>query len=85
MSTAPTTHDVMTYREVAEHTGLTVNALHQRTHAGAMPAPDGRVGSTPFWMRETILRWAPNGHPDSRPRRTRSDKGVPRRKAAAVA
>lgn len=77
-ATAPSTADVMTYREVSAHTGLTVNALQQRAHAGGMPAPDGRFGNTPYWLRETILRWAPLGSPEPRPRRTRSDKGIAR-------
>lgn len=67
--------DVMTYADLSAFTGITVGALHTRAHAGALPAPDGRMGATPYWMRETIQRWAPGGQV---PRQPRSDRGVPR-------
>jgi hypothetical protein len=52
---------VMSYADVAKWTGLTEGALRLRLHAGRMPAPDGRVGQSPFWMAETIAKWAPDG------------------------
>lgn len=56
----PTT-PVMSYADVAKWTGLTENALRMRKHEGRMPDPDGHAGQSPYWMAETIAKWAPDG------------------------
>ena len=68
-------NDVMTYRDVSRWTGLTEVNLRNRLLQGRMPGPDGRLGDKPYWMQETIRRWAPNGNPE---RKVRSDRGVAR-------
>lgn len=70
--------DVMSYRAVAGWTGLTEVNLRNRRAQGRMPVPDGDFDGKPYWMQETIRRWAPTGNPD---RRTRSDAGKPRKVA----
>lgn len=46
-------------REVAELTGESVVAIERKNRRGQMPAPDGRVGRTPWWKPETIKAWRP--------------------------
>lgn len=71
--------DPMTYRDVSRWTGLTEVNLRNRLAQGRMPAPDGRVGVTPYWMETTIRRWAPEGQPG---RSKRSDAGRARVRAS---
>lgn len=47
----------LTYTEVAEMTGLTVESLYEYQRRGTMPAPDGYLGRTPWWRLSTIQRW----------------------------
>lgn len=46
-----------TYAEVAAH--LRVSAATARKYAsdGRLPAPDGRLGVTPWWWPATIRAW----------------------------
>ena len=58
------TVEVWSYAEVAEWTGLTTGNLRLRNKDGRMPAPDGVAGpgnGHPYWMEQTIRRWAPEG------------------------
>ena len=75
MKTLPS--DPMTYAAIAKWTGMNEGALRQRHREKRMPPADGHIGTKPFWMPVTVLRWAPDGRvPDAR--RTRSDLGATR-------
>lgn len=50
-------NDQLTYEDVAPLVGVTVASLRQYQFRGAMPEPDGHVGRTPWWSRETIEKW----------------------------
>lgn len=46
-----TTQEIADYLQVEEST---VRSYHAR---GQMPEPDGRLGSTPWWLTKTITEW----------------------------
>ncbi len=47
-----------TTAEVAAHLGVSVGTVRAYSSRGQMPAPDGRLGRTPWWWAETIRAWA---------------------------
>ena len=45
--------------EVAELLGITRASFYTyRTRPGALPSPDGWLGTTPWWYRSSIEAWA---------------------------
>lgn len=51
------TADQLTTAEVAELAGISPASVHRYRLRGAVPEPDGYVGRTPWWKRETIDEW----------------------------
>lgn len=63
----------LTMSDVAELAGITPKSLARQRLRRAVPEPDGMLGRTPWWHRETIEAWLA-----SRPRRGQhSDKVKP--------
>lgn len=63
----------LTVPEVAARLGLAVATVRAYRAQKRLPAPDGRVGRTPWWWATTIDVWQAN-----RPGRGRA--GIPRKK-----
>ena len=42
--------NLLTYKSIAEATGLTENNLRQYAHIGQLPEPDARAGTSPVWF-----------------------------------
>lgn len=45
------------YAAVAARAGVVVSTLRRYASQGRMPAPDGRVGGSPWWWDTTITAW----------------------------
>lgn len=45
-------------RDVAAALGRTPPTITREVSTGRLPAPDGRLGNTPWWWPATIARWA---------------------------
>lgn len=54
-----TAREQWTVAEVAAHLGISPSAVTSYTARGQMPAPDGRMGRTPWWWADTIRAWRP--------------------------
>ena len=51
--------DLLSYDDIARALNVeavTIRAYRSREQGG-LPAPDGRVGQSPFWKRSTIAPW----------------------------
>ena len=49
--------DTLTNADAAELAGITPATWRRYVTTGHAPAPDGRVGVTPWWRRSTVERW----------------------------
>ena len=49
--------DQLTTEDVARLAGVEVATIRTYRLRGAIPAPDGYVGRTPWWWAKTITRW----------------------------
>jgi hypothetical protein len=49
--------DQLTTTDVASLAGVTVASIRQYRLRGAIPPPDGYLGTTPWWQRATIETW----------------------------
>lgn len=47
----------LTTREVADQLGITPASWRSYVARGDAPAPDGHLGSTPWWKQSTVTRW----------------------------
>lgn len=65
---------MLTTDQVAELAGITPASLRVYVQRGSAPKPDGYLGRTPWWKRETVDEWLAN-----RPRRGRPAGSVPSR------
>ena len=54
--------------EVAELAGITTASVRRYRQRGAIPEPDGMLGRTPWWRRDTIERWIATRPGPGRPR-----------------
>lgn len=63
----------LTYQDISDRTGITVNALRKRKHLGTMPPPDLSLGGTPVWFpTPEFTEWMRTaGHSVRGPRRNR--------------
>jgi len=52
--------DVLTTEQAAELAGMRVDTFRRYRARGTVPEPDGYLGRTPWWRKETIARWAAN-------------------------
>lgn len=43
--------------DVAEHLGVSPATVRSYAARGQMPAPDGRIGRSPWWWSTTITQW----------------------------
>lgn len=50
-------NNLLTRREVAEFTGLTLETIKTYRRDGVMPEPDLYVDRKPLWKESTIIRW----------------------------
>jgi hypothetical protein len=59
----PRTVERLAYRlgEIAAAIGISRRALERERAAGRFPKPDLRIGKTPLWARETLVRWISSG------------------------
>lgn len=57
---------LLTYKDIAEDTGISVGALRKRLSTGTMPEPDLRHGSSPVWYADTLIDWIRNAGPGDR-------------------
>ena len=48
---------LMTRADICAAAGISVNSLAKFRTRGTAPAPDGRLGRTPYWHRSTVERW----------------------------
>lgn len=48
-----------TTADVAEYLGIGESTVRAYAARGRMPAPDGRLGRTPWWRPATIREWRP--------------------------
>jgi predicted DNA-binding transcriptional regulator AlpA len=48
---------MLTRKEVAEYTGLSIETIKKYRALKTMPAPDHIYGRTPVWTVETINKW----------------------------
>ncbi|GAB77535.1 hypothetical protein SAMN05421595_1373 [Austwickia chelonae] len=46
-----------TIPDVAAYAGITTGTIGAYLNRGQMPAPDGRIGRTPWWHPSTIRAW----------------------------
>lgn len=51
------TAEQWTYVEVAQHLGVSQATARKYASDGRLPAPDGRLGVTPWWRPATIREW----------------------------
>lgn len=49
---------LLTMPDIAQMLGVKQVTIRVYLHRGQMPPPDGRLGRTPWWERETIETWA---------------------------
>lgn len=49
--------EYMSKAEVADHLGLSIDAIKSYVGKGYMPEPDARIGRISGWTTETIDRW----------------------------
>lgn len=49
--------DQLTTADVAQLAGITPASFARQRLRGVVPEPDGYVGRTPWWSRETVERW----------------------------
>ena len=51
--------DQWTMAEVAAHLGIAAQSVRRyRVRDASFPAPDGKLGRTPWWRPETIEAWS---------------------------
>ena len=48
---------LLTRKDVAEYTGLSIETIKKYRAIEKMPAPDCVFGRTPVWTQETIKKW----------------------------
>ncbi|WP_165253826.1 helix-turn-helix transcriptional regulator [Paludisphaera soli] len=60
---APPAVDRLTYRldEVAAALGVSRRTIERERSAGRFPRPDLRIGKSPLWTRESLVRWIAEG------------------------
>jgi len=60
---APAVVDRLTFRldEVAAALGVSRRTIERERSAGRFPRPDLRIGKSPLWTRETLVRWIAEG------------------------
>ena len=47
----------LTLGDVARRLGLSLSTVHNYRYQGRLPAPDGTLGNSPWWLPETIDAW----------------------------
>lgn len=52
-----TTPERLTVRDVAAQLGKKEATVRAMVSRGKLPAPDGRLGRTPWWRPDTIAAW----------------------------
>ena len=59
----PQTVPRLTYRlnDLATALGVSRRTIERERSAGRFPPPDLKIGKSPLWMRETIVRWIAEG------------------------
>ena len=60
--------DQLTTAEVAELAGIAPESVYRYRIRGAVPEPDGYIGRTPWWHRETIETWLGHRKGPGRPK-----------------
>jgi hypothetical protein len=55
--------DRLTTADVADMIGITPAAFRSYWRKGYFPPPDGRLGATPWWERETVTAWLEERRP----------------------
>lgn len=70
--TAPSPDDQLTTADVAELAGLEPGTIKRYRYRGSIPPPDGWLGRTPWWRRDTVDRWLEERTPRDRARQRRS-------------
>lgn len=63
---------LLTYKDIAEYTGINVTSLRKRLCIGTMPQPDLRLSGSPVWYEATLALWLSTAAPGARPS-TRKD------------
>jgi predicted DNA-binding transcriptional regulator AlpA len=54
------TDRLLTTADAAELAGVSAASFRSYVSRGDAPAPDGKLGNTPYWNRSTITRWLKN-------------------------
>lgn len=51
--------DLLTYADLAADVGVSTSTLraYVSRSQGGLPAPDGRLGQSPYWKRATVTPW----------------------------
>lgn len=60
MTTTTPPVEQWTYREIADHTGVTPSTIRWFRSNGYLPDPSGQVGRTPWWSPDVIREWHAN-------------------------
>lgn len=55
---SPIPPDMLTMAEAAVIADMPYDSFRRYRVRGVVPEPDGYVGRTPWWRRETIEKWA---------------------------
>lgn len=53
----PVGFEQLTLGDVARRLGLSLSTVHNYRYQGRLPAPDGTLGNSPWWLPETIDAW----------------------------
>jgi predicted DNA-binding transcriptional regulator AlpA len=64
-----TTTDLLTIDDMARLAGVKRRSIDQYRTRGTIPEPDGYVGRTPWWSRDTAVRWIAERPGRGRPQR----------------